>query len=198
MRLDQRVHRRTLWQADAPRGVVDHGDRALHVVQVARLGQHQVRQPPAGARDERQHVVGEGGVIERVHTRADTAEVVLARQHQFGDPAHMRGLGAHGRAVLAVERDVEHRAQARLQRQALEHAVLGAAVVIADGNTRRKVAVFEEDLPRMHGSAAYSRCLTPSCSSSSSFSVRLMRSWLKASMARPSMILYSPSAVVTG
>src|SRR5471030_171410 len=43
-----------------------------------------------------------------------------------------------------------------------------------------------------------SRCLTPSRSSVSSFSVRLMRSCENASISRPWTILYSPFSVVTG
>src|SRR5574343_788410 len=68
-----------------------------------------------------------------------------------------------------------------------------------------KAASFDCDLPctirhRPDGQgltrADYSKCLTPSCSPCSSARVLLMHSCEKASISRPSTILYSPSGVV--
>jgi hypothetical protein len=119
---------------------------------VARLGHHQVGQAVAGAADQHVDIVGKRRVVDRVHPRADTAEAVGVRQRQFGHHAHMFGLGAHWRAVFAVERDVEHRPQFGLQHQRLAHAVFGAAVVVAHGQLGRGVAVVDQRIAGQQGS----------------------------------------------
>src|SRR5256885_2038586 len=68
----------------------------------------------------------------------------------------------------------------------------GARTLIGETQVKRGIPV-EHGLP-----AAYSRCLTPSCSPCSSARVLSMHSCEKASISRPSTILYSPFSVVTG
>src|SRR4029434_11285981 len=93
-----------------------------------------------------------------------------------------------------------------LELEAFHHARFDAGVVVADGQLRQRLTVVEQGvLRRDHGGVSgvgeprrQSRCLTPACSSCSSFSVTLMRSWLKASIGRPSTTLYLPFSVVTG
>mgnify|MGYP000370228709 CR=1 FL=1 len=50
------------------------GDGQLQVGQVARLGHHQVGQPVASPAHQGVDVVLEGGVVDRVHARADAAD----------------------------------------------------------------------------------------------------------------------------
>ena len=57
--------------------------------------------------------------------RADPAEAVRGREQHPGDELGVLGLAADRRAVLAVERDVEHRAELALQRQALAPSAPG-------------------------------------------------------------------------
>ena len=57
----------------------------------------------------------------------------------------MLGFAAHRRAVFAVERHVEDRAELGLQRQALGHARLDAGVVVADRQRVRCLAGVEQE-----------------------------------------------------
>src|SRR5665647_1331348 len=114
-------------------------------------------------------------------------------------------LAAHRGAVLAVERHVEDAgaellAHLRLQLQALAHPRLDPAVVVAHREKPGGGLGAEQNCSRMRHRqrADQSRWATPACSSCSSLSVLLMRSWLKASIASPCTTVYLPLAVVTG
>jgi hypothetical protein len=93
------------------------------------------RVPLAEAARDGDHVAREGRVVDRVHAHAD-AHAGPGGQRQLGDQRRMLGLAAHRGAVLAVEGDVEHAGaellgHLGLEREALLHARLDAAVVIA-------------------------------------------------------------------
>ena len=186
--LDEAVHGQTCGCAVHADVVVDLVAGAPHVGEPARLGHHQVREARAGATDERVELLLEGRMVHGMHPRADPAVAVLGRHHELCDEVRMLGLAADGRAVLAVERHVEDRPPLGLQREALVHARLDAGVVVAHGQRRQRLAGVEQRVARSdHG--AQSRCFTPSCSSSSSFSVMSMRSWLNSSIGSPSTSL---------
>ena len=222
---DQGMHRQPGALAVHAGGVLDLGDGLLQVGQMAWLGHHQIGQPVTRTADQGVDVAGKGRVVDRMHPRTHPVEAVVVGQGQVGAQLGVFGFGANRRAVFAIERDVEHRAHLSLQRQRLAHALLGAAVVVAHGQVDRWVAFVDQRLagqqdghgwspmetglatscrtapvawPAAGRLAAYSRCFTPSCSPCSSARVLLMHSWLKASIARPSTILYSPPAQVTG
>jgi hypothetical protein len=59
--------------------------------------------------------------MHRQQPHADTAEAVGGPGQHRRDQLGMLGLAADARAVFGVERDVEHRAEFGLQRQALRH-----------------------------------------------------------------------------
>ena len=138
------MHRQRGAPAVQPGRIVDLRNRLLQVGQVARLGQLQVGQPVTGAADQGVHIVGERRVIDRVHPRPDPAEAVVGRQRQLGHHPHVRRLGAHRRAVLTVERDVEDRAQFGLQRQRFAHALFCAAAVVAHRQIERGIALVDQ------------------------------------------------------
>src|SRR5438046_8443293 len=95
----------------------------------------------------------------------------------------MLAIAADRRAVFTIERHIEHRPELGLQLEALAHPRFDARVVIADRNRRGRFAGVEQCLARVDHQ---SKGLTPSCSSCSSFSVRLTRSCLNAMFVRPS------------
>jgi hypothetical protein len=92
---------------------------ALQVGHAARLGDHQVGQPVARLRRTMVDHLLEQRVVDRQHPHADAAEAVVGAVDQLGDQVRLLDLAADRRAVLAVERDVEHRAQLGLQRRLL-------------------------------------------------------------------------------
>lgn len=67
---------------------------------------------------------------------ADAAEAIGLAVRQFCNQQGLLGLAADRCAVFRIECDVEHGAEFRLQRQALAHAGLDAAIVIDDGQCR--------------------------------------------------------------
>jgi len=112
------------------------------------------------------------------------------------------GLGTHGSAVFAIERDVKNARtefviQLTLQREAFAHPRLDTAVMVANRQETGLRLGAKKYVARMcHEN--YSKWATPACSSCSSFSVLLMQAWLNSSIGRPSTTLYSPFSVVTG
>ena len=89
----------------------------------------------------------------RMHPGADAPVPVVAGDHQLGHHPRVLAFGANGCAVLAIERDVEHRPQFGLQGQALAHARLDPAVVVAHGQRRCGITFFEQRVARQDGSA---------------------------------------------
>jgi len=74
-------------------------------------------------------------------------------------------------------------------------ALLRALVVRASGTATGSGAAIDA---LRRSDVIYSRCLTPSRSSSSSAKVLAISSFEKASISKPSTSLYSPFSVVTG
>ncbi len=149
--LHQRVQRNLAREPHRARGHVHGMDGGLEVGGVARLGNHEVGQARAGvAQQHLQHAL-ELRMAVRHDAGAHAVELVGRRLHQLGDEVGVLHLAAHRRAVLAVQRDVEHRAQLGLQGQALAHARLDARVVVADRQRGGRVAVLEQDVARMGG-----------------------------------------------
>ena len=142
--LDQRVQR----DRAGTGARVDGGSGAIDVGDAVDLGQHQVGQARAGGADDGRDVGGERGVVDRMDARADAAEAVLCRLQRLGDEVRMLGLGADRRAVFAIERHVEHRAELALQREALLHQRFDAGVVVARRQRRGRLAGVEEHVPR--------------------------------------------------
>jgi hypothetical protein len=145
-----RLHQRVQRDVGAAAGI-DRGRGALQFCRVARLGAHQVGRAPARRQHDGHHV-GEARVVHRQHAHAHAAEAVERIGQQPGDQVRLLDLAAHGRAVLVVQRDVEHRAQLGLQLQALAHARLDAAVVVADRQRRHGTLVgVEQGLAGVQG-----------------------------------------------
>ena len=104
------------------------------------------------ARDDG-HVVGERRVVHGMHPGRD-ARAGGRITRQGGDQFGMGALLAHRSAVFAVQRDVEHAvaefgSHLGLQGQALAHAGLDAAVVVADRQHHGPGLCFEQGLRRM-------------------------------------------------
>ena len=131
--------------------MLDVGNRLLDVGQVARLGHHQVGQPVAGAPDQGFDIGSKSRVVDWMDSRADPAETVLGREGQFGAELGVFGLSTYRRAVLAVERDVEHWAELGLQRQAFSHPVLDAAVVVTHREVGREIVFLEQGVAGQGG-----------------------------------------------
>ena len=129
--------------------VETHG--ALQIGHAAHLRDHQVRELRAGLADERLRDRVEGLVVDRRQPRTDPSEAVVRADQQLGDQLRMLGFAADRRAVLGVERDVEHRPELGLQLQALAHARLDAGIVIADRQCRARLAGAEQREPRVQG-----------------------------------------------
>jgi hypothetical protein len=92
-------------------------------------------------------------MVDRVHAHAD-AHAGPGGQRQLGDERGMFGLAAHGSAVFAVEGDVEHAGaellgHLGLEREALLHARLDAAVVVAHGQRHGAGLRAEQHFTRM-------------------------------------------------
>ena len=124
-----------------------------HVVHAFHLGQHEVAQAVAGLADDDVQVLREAGVVHGMHACSHAgAGRGIARQR--GHQARMGRLLAHGGAVLAVQRDIEHAGaelihHLGLQLQALAHARFHAAVVIADGQVQGTALRIEQHLGRV-------------------------------------------------
>ena len=70
-------------------------------------------------------------VIYRVNAGTHAGVPVERRQQHLGHAVGMFGLAADGGAVFSVECHIEYRPEFALQLQALAHARLDAAVVVA-------------------------------------------------------------------
>jgi len=151
MGLDQRVQGQRLADRVALEAVVDEGDGAVQVREALGLGDHQEGQLLAAAGDDRLDVRLEGRVMEWMHAHADAAMRVERAIEQMQHQQHVLRLAADGRAVLAVQRDVEDRPHPRLQFQALDHAGLDAAVMVDDRQDDGCFAFFEEGVGRVDG-----------------------------------------------
>jgi hypothetical protein len=131
-------------------GGVDAGGRACDVGRAAGLGDHQVGQSAAHAAHQQVHHLLEPRVVHGLQAGAHAPETVGRRGHQLGDEVGVLDLAAHGRPVLAVQRDVEHRPEFGLQLQALAHAHLHPGVVVAHGQgCGCRFAGVEQSVPRV-------------------------------------------------
>ena len=129
-RLDQALQGQVL----RPGGIQGAGG-TLHVLHPLHLGQHDVHQAMAGLAGDRGDVAFEGRMVHRMHPHRD-ARIGPGTQCQRDDERRMFRFAPHRRAVFAIERDVEHAGaellrHLLLQLQALAHARLDAAVVVA-------------------------------------------------------------------
>jgi hypothetical protein len=133
---DQRMHRH-----GGGAGGVDGADGGVHVGHRLHLGQHDVRQALTHLPRNRRNVLGKSRMVDRMHPHRHARlgrRGLDQRHHQRG----VLGFGTGGRAVLAIERDVEHAGaelfgHLGLQLQALAHARLDAAVVVAHRQRHR-------------------------------------------------------------
>ena len=202
--LDQHAGRDLAAEAAACRLQREGVEEPRDVAGVARLGQRDEGEPVARLADEDLELFAEGRVGDVVDAHAGAVVRVGRRGQQPRDHRRMRALGADRGAVLAVGRDVEHRPAFGLQRQRAGDEALAAGVVHARRQHRqRAVLAVQRGLRREHARSAAdrrqrSRSATPARSSSSSFSVRFIRSREKSSIGRPWTTVYSPPAQVTG
>jgi hypothetical protein len=148
-RFDQHVQRQCL----GTRGI-EGLDRSVHVFERLDLGHHQVAQAMTRPPCNGDQVTSESRVVDRMDPRAD-AHAWSGGERKFGDQCRMFRFAAHGRAVLAIERDVEDagtkfRDHLGLQCEALAHARFDPAVVIADRQHDRAGLGAKQNLARMN------------------------------------------------
>lgn len=122
MRLDEQMAGNGPLDAELAARRLDEGDHLGGIENAADLGQHDEGGRFLRLAQDDAHVVAPRAVIPRAvievvdaHAHASEAIVLAAheRRHHFGVP----GLVTDLRAVLAIQRDIEHRAQFGLQRQ---------------------------------------------------------------------------------
>ena len=202
--LDQHLERDGRGQPQASLVLLAQGAGRADLGHAANLGQREIGQPMPGMGHQRVQFSLETAMKDRMGTRAYPVEAIVRRIDGLGHPQGVAQLVSGGCAILAVGRDVQHRAQSALKGQRLGQQRRTAAVMVADGQHRPAFAFPIQDGSggtggglAAHG-AQPSRCLTPLRSPSSSSSVAFMRSRLKASMSRPLTIVYSPFWQVTG
>ena len=201
---DQHLERDGRGQPQACLVLLAQGAGRADLGHAADLGQREIGQPMPGMGHQRVQFGLETGMEDRMGARAHPVEAIVRRIDGLGHPQGVAQLVSSGCAILAVGRDVQHRAQSTLNGQRLGQQRRTAAVMVADGQHRPAVTFPIQDGSggtggglAAHG-AQPSRCLTPLRSPSSSSSVAFMRSRLKASMSRPLTIVYSPFWQVTG
>ena len=160
VRLDQHVDGQRLvggTAAEICEDAVDLGAGLRHVGRVARLRNHQVRQSAARPTQQRLKLVGEGRVVDGVHTRPDAPVAVGLGHHHLGHKVRVLVLAAHRGAVFAVEGDVEDRPKSGLQFEALVHARGNPCVVIAHRQHRHAFIGVEQGfagMARVHAQAS--------------------------------------------
>ncbi len=141
VRLDQHVDGDRLRDAELDAGRLDERAHFGRVGRAADLRQRQVRGRARRAQDDA-HVVAPVRVGNVVDTHADAPEAVRLAADERGDARRVLGLAADGRAVLAVERDVEDGTELGLQRERFEHQLLAARVMIAARQDRGRRNAF--------------------------------------------------------
>ena len=149
-RLNQRMHcqcRRT--------GLVNRTHRVFNVGHGFYFGQHDMTQTMACFANDACNVCMKSRVINRVHSHRDSRIRVCA-QCQFRHQCCVLGFAADGRAVFAIQGDIEH-AHAKLllhlslQLQAFAHARFDTAVVIANRQHHRTRLCALQHIARMLG-----------------------------------------------
>ena len=146
-------------------GGLQRGNSLQHIGHRFDLGHHQVAQAMTGASGNGDHVAVKGRMVDRVHAHAD-AHAGPGGQREFGDERGMLRLAAHGGAVFAIEGDVEHAGaellgHLGLEREALLHARLDAAVVVAHGQRHGAGLRAQQHFGGMDGFAGHA--LPPFC-----------------------------------
>src|SRR5260370_13992349 len=145
MRFDQQVARNCMLDPKLTPRRFDERDHLGGIEDAANLGQGDIRRRFFGGAQDDADVVAPCAVLEVVNAHAYTAEAVFLaaeeRCHQLG----MRRFLADLRPVLAIERDIEHLTELRLQRERFPDQLFASCIVIAGGHDSGWHVAFKQD-----------------------------------------------------